>query len=91
MAAAAPSPLFDRDVYAILRRAFKDPKLDILPLRVERSLQLAPAPAAPGVSMNSTGLSSKHGMSDPLTIAKPVLRRKLAPAGQMMIDFSGSD
>jgi len=91
MAAATPSPLFDRDVYAILRRAFKDPKLDILPLRVERSLQLTPVPAAPGVSANSTGQSSKHGMSDPLTIAKPVLRRKLAPAGQMMIDFSGSD
>jgi len=91
LAAANPSPLFDRDIYAILKRAFKDPKLDILPLRVERSLQLEPAPAAPSVLGKSIGQSSKHGTPDPLTMAKPVIRRKLTPAGQMMIDFSGAD
>ncbi|WP_347556661.1 exonuclease domain-containing protein [Robbsia sp. KACC 23696] len=36
----APPPIFDRDAYAILRRAFKQPGLDILPLPMAAPLTL---------------------------------------------------
>ncbi|MGI4985538.1 MAG: hypothetical protein ACRYGL_19755 [Janthinobacterium lividum] len=87
LAAATPVPLFDRDTYAILRRAFRDPTLDILPLRVARALALVAPPAAPPETGNAD-------VPDAAPAAPVVSRAGGGPSRhddkQLLIDFDGT-
>ena len=82
IAASAPMPLLDRDTYTILRRAFKDPTLDVLPLRVERSLSLS-APIVPGAP-NEAAAETADGAAGKRTVPAPHTSAKIGqPAGQL--------
>ncbi|MCY0387800.1 exonuclease domain-containing protein [Robbsia sp. Bb-Pol-6] len=94
LAAATPVPLFDRDTYAILRRAFRDPTLDVLPLRVARALELVapPAPAAPTVEPDADAAPAVLSRTGPA--APAATRARVSGAArddrQLLIDFDAA-
>lgn len=103
LAGSSTMPLFDRDVYTILRRAFKEPKLDVLPLRVERTLQLEACASNAPSPHSSHGIGSRVGTDGAIatnasslaaspasTISKPVARKAVS-ASQLAIDFKKID
>jgi DNA polymerase-3 subunit epsilon len=93
IAAAASTPMLDRDTYTILRRAFKDPTLDVLPLRVERTLSLSAQIASGTLADTAADGKVAAATHAPRTVdasapRRRPLARKAAPVGQLALDFT---